>query len=422
MDAYSSPRPAVSGPSALHDVAELLRPTRGAGSSTVMVAPADWSLPSELPDVDVVVWGRAALAAGTGAREAAGRAASRERVLAGLRRRPPRGRIVRAMHRMDPPALRVGLRADARSVLLRGLLVELVRPAAPRRVLDAVLEAARVGTPPGQLRLGAGGTLLLAVDDARGPGVLRAAPAGAPGDPEPVAAALQAVAHDDRVPSLHSAGQTAGASWTLESRLRGTRPRGLSPGLVEQVAEFCATLPQPGGAASAEGDLDLLARQLPEHATALSALSDDLAPHLAQLPAVGRHGDLWSGNLLVDDVRLTGVLDWDAWSPAGVPGTDLLHLLATEQRLRGRTALGEVLLGRPWEERAARAALGAYWRRLDLPVPSASGRAAVGLAWWAAQLAGDLRRTPALAADARWQEFNVQRVLDAHADGRLSPS
>ncbi len=133
----------MSGPSALHDVAELLRPTRGAGSSTVVVAPADWSLPTELPDVDVVVWGRAALPAGTGAREAAKRAASRERVLAGLRRRPPRGRIVRAVHRMDPPALRVGLRADARSVLLRGLLVELVCPTAPRRVLDAVLSILR---------------------------------------------------------------------------------------------------------------------------------------------------------------------------------------------------------------------------------------------------------------------------------------
>ena len=57
---------------------------------------------------------------------------------------------------------------------------------------------------------------------------------------------------------------------------------------------------------------------------------------------MARHGDLWSGNLLVAGRRLTGVLDWDAWHPAAVPGTDLLHLVATEQAHRTRHSLGSV--------------------------------------------------------------------------------
>ena len=407
----------MSGEAALRDVARLLAPPPGQGSFVLVLAPPDWAAPDDRPDVDVVVWGRPALPAGAGGRHGARQAVARERALAALRRHPPAGRVVRGVHRMDPPALRVGLRAGVRTALLRGALVELARPDAPRRVLDAVLETAGAGAG-GRLRLGAGGTLLTPVEHAAGPGVLRAALQGAPGDPAPVAVALRTLAGDRRVPPLHAAGTTAGASWTVEGRLRGRRPAALTPALVDEVAAFCAGLPRPGGHASVQPDLELLAERLPQHSDSLRAVAHDVAPHLAALPAVGRHGDLWSGNLLADGGRLTAVLDWDAWSPAGVPGTDLLHLLGTERRLGTRAALGEVLLERPWDREPTRSALAGYWRRLDV-APGSRALDAVGVAWWAAQLAGDLRRTPGLADDAGWRARNVERVLAAHAAGGL---
>lgn len=412
----------MSGEAALRDVAALLAPPPGEGSATLVLAPPDWAAPDwaapgDRPDVDVVVWGRPALPAGAGAHQGARQAVARERALVALRRHPPAARVVRGVHRMDPPALRVGLRAGLRTALLRGALVELARPGAPRRVLDAVLAAAGAGAA-GRLRLGAGGTLLTPVEHPAGPGVLRAAPQGAPGDPAPVAVALRTLAGDPRVPPLHAADATAGASWTVEGRLAGRRPAALTPALVDEVAAFCAGLPRPGGPASAQPDLELLAERLPQHAGPLLALAHDLAPQLGALPAVGRHGDLWSGNLLADGGRLTAVLDWDAWSPTGVPGTDLLHLLGTERRLRTRAALGEVLLERPWDGEPARSALTSYWRLLDV-APASGATHAVGVAWWAAQLAGDLRRTPALAEDAGWRAHNVERVLAAHDAGTL---
>jgi aminoglycoside phosphotransferase (APT) family kinase protein len=123
-----------------------------------------------------------------------------------------------------------------------------------------------------------------------------------------------------------------------------------------------------------------------------------------------RHGDLWSGNLLVADGRLTGVVDWDAWHPSAVPGTDLLHLIATEEVLRTRSCLGDVWRQQPWESPAFALAARDYWQALGVR-PSRQVLEAVGAAWWAGQVAHSIVMDAHLTHDGDWTERNVHAVL-----------
>jgi hypothetical protein len=125
-----------------------------------------------------------------------------------------------------------------------------------------------------------------------------------------------------------------------------------------------------------------------------------------------RHGDLWAGNLLVERGVLRGVVDWDAWHPAAVPGTDLLHLLAMQEAVRRGRSLGELWRERPWEWAAFRQLTGGYWRALGL-APNRDVREAVAWAWWANQVACSLARLPELAMDEQWLRRNVEVVLTA---------
>jgi aminoglycoside phosphotransferase (APT) family kinase protein len=135
-----------------------------------------------------------------------------------------------------------------------------------------------------------------------------------------------------------------------------------------------------------------------------------LAAELSALPAVTRHGDFWLGNLLVNRGRLSGVVDWDGWHAAGVPGTDLMHFLGTELALRTKREIGEIWLRRPWRSDAFTATSRQYWRSLGLS-PTVRQLDAVAIASWAGQLAHDIGRQPQLALDGRWVTANVERVI-----------
>jgi hypothetical protein len=125
-----------------------------------------------------------------------------------------------------------------------------------------------------------------------------------------------------------------------------------------------------------------------------------------------RHGDLWKGNLLVERGILSGVVDWDAWHPAAVPGTDLLHLVAMEEMVGRGRSLGEVWLERPWTRPAFRAATARYWRELGITLDPEILEA-VGWGWWANQVAWGLVRLPELADDEQWLDRNVHVVMNA---------
>jgi aminoglycoside phosphotransferase (APT) family kinase protein len=71
------------------------------------------------------------------------------------------------------------------------------------------------------------------------------------------------------------------------------------------------------------------------------------------------HGDLWYGNTLWDDSRLTAVLDWDC-AGVGPTGIDLGSLRCDAAWCHGPEAAEHVLLG--WEAEAGRAASDVgYW-------------------------------------------------------------
>jgi hypothetical protein len=213
------------------------------------------------------------------------------------------------------------------------------------------------------------------------------------------------------VPAPYQLGVTRGLSWSLESFLPGARPSQLTIGLVEQVAGMLVRLPRSASPSSVHQDLAYLANIAPAHAATIERWEDHLAEQLKALPGVFLHGDLWLGNVLAESTGdLSGVVDWDAWRPDGVPGVDLLHLVATDIRLSHGLSLGEAYLRRPWTTQLYANGSASYWNRLGI-APSASLLEAVGAAWWVTQAAGDLRRDSQLANDGDWMSRNISNVI-----------
>ena len=126
------------------------------------------------------------------------------------------------------------------------------------------------------------------------------------------------------------------------------------------------------------------------------------------------HGDLWLGNVLLDDGadRVRGLVDWDAASEQGLHLVDLLHLLLTTRTAFERTHLGEavreVLDGRPWA---------AHERRVlgegrTCAVGSIPEKVAVIL-MWLIHVEGVLGKNPRSLSDRLWFERNIEPVLQS---------
>jgi aminoglycoside phosphotransferase len=383
---------------------------------TSIEAGADWAFPHRAAGggFDVIVWGRLpdSAASLTDALRAAGR---RELALRTLGREIPDPLRIRAIHRIGPRQLGSGLRGRLRAAIRSGAIVEL--SAGPgQRVLDAVADAAHVRLETTRLYFGSGGALLARVGiGGGGSGLLRVAQAGSTGDPERLADMLRRLgaAGVTLAPRLVGSGSTGGASWTVETALAGRRPTGLTPDLARQAAEALAGFPRVAGPMRAlEHDLRGIATGLPSRGSRVSRLADDIAPVASSLPAILRHGDLWTGNLLVDGARLSGMIDWDAAHEAGLPGSDLLQLVATDLRRRSRRSLGAAYLSRPWQSATFQAAATAYWSAVGV-APSSELIEMAGLSWWAVEIHGTITRLPHRAVDERWLSANVDPVLSA---------
>jgi phosphotransferase family enzyme len=385
-------------------------------AAAVVEAPADWSFEAAaFPDgADAVVWGRLPASSAL-----VRQAVAREATLARLGRRLPARLSIAAVHRLPGRELGTGARSRFRAALRAGVLVEIVSRAGAPRVLDAVATAADAAVLGGRIHVGAGGTVLVPArlgDGSRA--VLRVARAGAPGDPAPLGDTLETLAHAgvSLAPTLLAHGLAARASWTAEQALSGRRPARATSSLVQQAAEACGGFPRSDDPPTAPiDDLRGAARRLPDRAPALTRLSSELAPVLRDLPSVLRHGDLWTGNLLVDREQLVGVIDWDAIHPRGVPGSDLVQLVGTDARRRAHQHLGEAFLGRPWRSTAFRRATARYWPAVGTAAVPALLDAA-GIAWWASEVHHTLVRLPHRAADERWIATNVDAVLTALLD------
>ena len=335
--------------------------------------------------------------------------ARRERIVFAAKRRTPQGLIVDRVFRLLPIAPRTGRSGVFRRLALGGVIVDQQLPGCSKSHLDRILTSAGI-TSVDQLAIGSGDTLLAICQGAERRVVLRVGLLHQPGDPSHAFEGLHLLTSYRLVPDPIGAGRIGDWAWTCESAVDGRRSTRELAAVVPAVSEFLATLPRRREPPNLRRELEVVATHLPDTAPILARLGARLDATFADVASVMRHGDLWSGNLLVLGGDLVGVVDWDWWSPAGVPGTDLLHLMATDTRHRQGRSLGAVVRSRPWELPSVSGPL-ARLLAAQAVDPSPDLLASVGTAWWLTQISGDLHRNPTLAADTRWVQENVSSVL-----------
>ena len=317
---------------------------------------------------------------------------------------PHRPRLV---ERLPARALAIGRRGDTGPSALQAVLVDASRETGvPLRlrwvsirsgILLAEAEEGilRVAIGPGRVQIESQATALETLG----------------GDQLPAAVA-------DRVPWLLARGRTGLADWSLERRLPGTRPAaGLPDQLARDCLEFLVALHRAPGGESGGQSLSELAeiaagvcgRDGAGRARSLAARLD------AALAGVRRgfgHGDFFAGNLLAEDGRLTGVLDWDAAGPGRLPLVDLLHLELTQRGYGTDNEWGPTLLEHLLP--AARDGGGEHVRRYCRNVgldPHPRLLEGLVLSYWLGYVAYQLRTHPARRSEPLWIERNVEGIL-----------
>jgi len=399
----------------LEALASLLMPAEPGRHGLLVEADDQWGLErSAVPrETDVFLWGGSAIPPAKPSAVLLS-AARREIQLLKLRRHAPTPFGIRGIHRLPPPRLRGrSVRSELRAALLQGVLVEMTARTGDLRVVDAAANAAGAKEAVAGLRLGSGGTALAFIEDSDGDSVLLRT-GGSVGALPVVraAAALEHLAASEvgPVPQLIAKGETCGASWSTETLLNGHRPKHLTHQLRNEAVSFCLRLPRTDEATAVRTDIDIIAEQVPQEASALEGIKSYLHEACASLPGVMRHGDMWAGNLLVDRGGLSGVVDWDAWHPAGLPGTDVMYLMVTKLWLRKRCSLGRVWIERPWRSAHFQSVTAEYWAGFEVE-PGTDLLDAVGIASWAAQVSTNLIRSPQLADNSRWVDNNIRIPL-----------
>ncbi len=402
-------------PPVFESLAYLYGPAEAGHRSVIVEADERWEGPSD-PDaaIDVVLWGRHARNLRPSI-SAVPYVARREMALARLRARPPRGLRLAELHRL-PPVSRPGrVRRAIRAVALGGVLAEFVRSERPMRVIDAVAMAAGAASLGRGLRPSGDGSALARLDlDAWTQAELRVARVGHTKDPARGRDALLALeaASIALVPKPLAGGVTAGAAWSTESVMTGEHVHALTPALLAQITEFLANLPfGPTASRAVDDQLAEVAGVFPEHVQSFDRVAAAAARWGASMRPVLVHGDMWLNNVFVTDGRLSGVFDWDTWHPAGLPGTDLLNLLAADVRTRERRDIGELFAADYWRSPAVVGALHAYARERESAVPDAAELAAIAVGWWSSRVAGALHRAHRSIDDPAWVRRNIVMAL-----------
>jgi hypothetical protein len=380
---------------------------------------ARWRL-DEVPATGHVMWGELRIDRGLTPPAAARRVLRREAAIAALRFGAREGTRAVRVHRVATSGGTTGpVRARLAGRLRSGVLVELGADRTTEASFDQVLRATRL-RPTGRLIVGAGGGIVQHASTPAGARVLlRVGVSGGPSDPLTAAAAYQRLEDVPEIPAPVLVDQGGGPStvWTVESVLPGRPGSRLTTKVWWQVLHGWSRLPRASGPARAtQADLDEIARYLPRHAAQLQELGHAIDATTGQWPGILAHRDLWPGNLLVDRGHLAGIIDWGSWRPDALPGSDLLQLYAAGRRQRRPEPLGVAWLRRPWLEQAFRSALAPYWAVLDLD-PEDGYLAALGVAWWASEVAGTLQRIPARRRDQGWLSTNVDPVLTSLGGG-----
>jgi len=266
-------------------------------------------------------------------------------------------------------------------------------------------------------------------------GLLRVAVGPSRGQLERQAAA-QATLRETRLPTpaveliawVEATGRTGLAEWSLERRLPGEAPRpAFSDQLFADCVDFLVLLYGAGATAeparTAGVTAETAAGFLPQaEARAIVSLGSRLEPALADLPRGFGHGDFFRGNLLVENGRLVGVVDWDASGPGRLPLLDLLHLRHTNEQRPADLDWGPTLVEHllPWARAGGDEPTREYCRRAGIePLPERLE--ALVAAYWLDRVAYQLSTYADRAVRRLWLERNVAHVLEALAP-RFPPS
>lgn len=283
-------------------------------------------------------------------------------------------------------------------------------------LLDVVARDAGAADTPGRFHAPGDGGAVARIQTRDGDEVvLRAAAAGGPVDPGRLADGLEYLERRGlgRIPRVRGRGVVEGISWITESLVPGVEPKEMDDDLLAQVIEFCSALPVTDGSPEAPAEeLAVVRRAFPRWADRIARIEEKIAPALGRLPGIARHGDLWSGNLLVHEGRLNGVVDWAAWHPSAAPGTDLLHLRAAERKRGTDAELGEVWPEHPWNDSGWLSLTAGYWTALGIE-PNAETLEAISVAWWASWVAQSIARHPGRANQPHWVGGNIDSVMEA---------
>jgi len=317
----------------------------------------------------------------------------RERTRIQSRSGPSRERVVWAAapgHRRKYRALR--------QALLGGYLWAELPSDSPVRLLQSTTAF----EPTDALRLGSGGGIRQRGLWAGSPVLARLGVMGSPADPSWHYAALDRL-DLKQIPRGVATGEIDGVCWSIEAFQPGQSPTSLSVPQARQAADFVTRLPMGTAPADVIGRA---AGELAELTVDLGRVSNVVEAALIDIPSVVVHGDFWSGNLLFDGGRLTGVIDWDSWSEQGVPGLDLLHLWAEELRRERGVSYGKLIEQRFWADETVGSGVAAYFAALSLDWhPDLQLLLAAG--WWMTAVAGAARRNPSLGTNGTWMASNV---------------
>jgi aminoglycoside phosphotransferase (APT) family kinase protein len=280
---------------------------------------------------------------------------------------------------------------------------------------------------------------------AAGPAILRVAIGRARSQIRDQIAALGALEAADpplevaeRIPWVIAHGRVGLGEWSLERRLRGARPdRRLEGPLLDQCLEFLVALRRAGGGSRDGSTFSQLVEEPAgvargESAETLRALGVELDRSLEGLERSFAHGDFFAGNLLAEDGRLTGVLDWDAGGPGRVPALDLLHLQLTREPYGSDDHWGRAVVERllPAALAGGDPLLRRYCAELGIE-PEPRRLEALVFAYWLEYAAYQLRTHLDRRLQPRWIEGNVELVARAAEafvrgsggrDGRAEPT
>jgi aminoglycoside phosphotransferase (APT) family kinase protein len=223
-------------------------------------------------------------------------------------------------------------------------------------------------------------------------------------------------------PAILAAGTVGSAAWSLEQRMAGRPPAKVRPTAVTmaECIDLLSALHAHTRGATARRAADVAAEAvlaaqtpwIPEAIVDAARAADD---RLAGLAGGVGHGDFWSGNLLVDGDRLTGIVDWAAGALDVRPFVDLLHLLITSHRTSRRASLGEAVahwLRRGSPEEVMRPPLERYARAVGLDA-DAQRLSALVLAYWVEQVRRHVGQYAGLFELDDWGRRNVLPVLEA---------